>query len=90
MTTELPFSEFAKSSDNSQSKGSQVGPQEVLRLRQQSSRLEHLLEVMPAGVIVIDGSGVVKQANQVAVELLGEPLEGQSWRYYPGLQTTGR
>ncbi|WP_082633262.1 sensor histidine kinase [Lacimicrobium alkaliphilum] len=80
MTTELPFSESAKSSDNSQSKGSQVGPQEVLRLRQQSSRLEHLLEVMPAGVIVIDGSGVVKQANQVAVELLGEPLEGQSWR----------
>lgn len=80
MTTELPFSESANSSDNSQSSGSQVGPQEVLRLRQQSSRLEHLLEVMPAGVIVVDGSGVVRQANQVAVELLGEPLEGQSWR----------
>jgi two-component system, sensor histidine kinase FlrB len=80
MTTELPFSESAKSSDNSQSSAPEVGPQEVLRLRQQSSRLEHLLEVMPAGVIVIDGSGVVKQANQVAVELLGEPLEGQSWR----------
>lgn len=80
MTAELPFSESVPSSDLLPASDPQVGPQEVLRLRQQSSRLEHLLEVMPAGVIVVDGSGVVKQANQVAVELLGEPLEGQSWR----------
>lgn len=53
---------------------------ELLRLQQQSSRLEHLLEVMPAGVIVVDGHGQVRQANQVAIELLGEPLEGEAWR----------
>ncbi|GAB3034811.1 sensor histidine kinase [Bowmanella dokdonensis] len=55
-------------------------PQEILRLQQQASRLEHLLEVMPAGVIVVDGKGQVRQANQLAIELLGEPLEGESWR----------
>ncbi|MBC3765003.1 sensor histidine kinase [Neptunicella marina] len=54
--------------------------QEFIRLQQQSDRLSHLLEVMPAGVVVIDGQGNVKQANQVAIDLLGEPLEGESWR----------
>ncbi|MBT1064921.1 PAS domain-containing protein [Bowmanella sp. Y26] len=54
--------------------------EELLGLKQQASRLQHLLEVMPAGVIVVDGNGHVRQANQVAVELLGEPLEGEAWR----------
>ncbi|GGD72589.1 sensor histidine kinase [Lacimicrobium alkaliphilum] len=84
MTTESQFSDSVKTATTSESlssyEQSQASPQEVLRLRQQSSRLEHLLEVMPAGVIVIDGRGIVRQANQVAVELLGEPLEEQSWR----------
>ncbi|MDN4503165.1 ATP-binding protein [Alteromonadaceae bacterium BrNp21-10] len=53
---------------------------EILRLQRQSERLSHLLQVMPAGVVVIDGQGAVRQANQVAIELLGEPLEGQLWR----------
>ena len=53
---------------------------EIQQLRQESERLTHLLEVMPAGVVVVDGEGIVKQANRVATELLGEPLEGQSWR----------
>ncbi|MFT4993977.1 MAG: two-component system sensor histidine kinase FlrB [Paraglaciecola sp.] len=57
-----------------------VDQQELLRLRHQATRLEHLLQVMPAGVVVIDGQGRVKQANQLARELLGEPLEGQVWR----------
>lgn len=57
-----------------------VDQQELLRLRHQATRLEHLLQVMPAGVVVIDGKGSVKQANQLARELLGEPLEGQVWR----------
>jgi two-component system sensor histidine kinase FlrB len=54
--------------------------EELTALRQQATRLEHLLQVMPAGVVVIDGRGMVKQANQVAKELLGEPLEEQVWR----------
>ena len=53
---------------------------EVYSLRRQASRLEHLLKVMPAGVIVIDGKGVVRQANDQAKALLGEPLEEQVWR----------
>jgi len=45
--------------------------------------LEHrhsaLLEVMPAGVVVLDGNGIVSEYNPAAVELLGEPLEGERW-----------
>jgi two-component system sensor histidine kinase FlrB len=54
--------------------------QELDALRLQANRLEHLLQVMPAGVVVIDGKGVVRQSNNLAKELLGEPLEGQLWR----------
>ena len=49
-------------------------------LKTQSQRLERLLQVMPAGVIVIDGKGIVRQANKLALDLLGEPLEGELWR----------
>ena len=49
-------------------------------LRQETARLNHILQVMPAGVVVIDGNGGVRQANQLAKSLLGEPLEGQLWR----------
>ncbi|MFQ3220287.1 MAG: two-component system sensor histidine kinase FlrB [Paraglaciecola sp.] len=58
----------------------QVQNNELQLLRQQAARLEHLLQVMPAGVVVIDGNGLVKQANQLAKSLLGEPIEGQVWR----------
>jgi two-component system sensor histidine kinase FlrB len=54
--------------------------QEVEALRLQANRLEHLLQVMPAGVVVIDGRGIVRQSNNLAKTLLGEPLEGQLWR----------
>lgn len=54
--------------------------QPLISLKQQANRLEHLLQVMPAGVIVLDAKGIVKQANQQAIELLGEPLEGELWR----------
>jgi two-component system sensor histidine kinase FlrB len=53
---------------------------ELNALRLQANRLEHLLQVMPAGVVVIDGKGSVKQSNNLAKTLLGEPLEGQLWR----------
>ncbi|MBU3022204.1 PAS domain-containing sensor histidine kinase [Aestuariibacter sp. A3R04] len=54
--------------------------EDVPSLKKQASRLSHLLKVMPAGVIVIDGHGIVRQANDQARDLLGEPLEGQVWR----------
>ncbi len=57
-----------------------ISEEEVAKLQHQASRLEHLLQVMPAGVLVINGKGVVKQANAQAKSLLGEPLEGQQWR----------
>jgi two-component system, sensor histidine kinase FlrB len=54
--------------------------EELANLRQEAARLNHILQVMPAGVVVVDGNGWVKQANQLAADLLGEPLEGQRWR----------
>jgi len=45
-----------------------------------ADRLRNLLDLLPGGVIVLDGRGVVREANPVARDLLGEPLEGQLWR----------
>lgn len=59
---------------------SEAATDDIDSLRLQASRLEHLLQVMPAGVIVIDGKGVVRQANEQAKALLGEPLEEEVWR----------
>lgn len=43
------------------------------------SRLQHLLQVLPTGVVVLDARGFVQQANPVAISMLGEPLVGQRW-----------
>ncbi|WP_417777286.1 sensor histidine kinase [Stutzerimonas xanthomarina] len=45
-----------------------------------ANRLQSLLNLLPGGVIVIDGQGRVREANPVALELLGAPLEGSLWR----------
>jgi len=45
-----------------------------------TQRLQNVLDLLPGGVVVIDGHGVVREANPVALELLGEPLEGALWR----------
>ncbi len=65
---------------NQTQRNQDVSSADITSLRQQASRLEHLLKVMPAGVIVLDGRGIVRQANDQARDLLGEPLEGQIWR----------
>ncbi|TQV75328.1 PAS domain-containing protein [Aliikangiella marina] len=44
-----------------------------------SDRLQNLLAVMPAGVVVIDGKGLVRDCNAMAVDILGRPLLGESW-----------
>lgn len=43
-------------------------------------RLQSLLDLLPGGVVVIDGQGVVRDANPVACALLGGPLTGRLWR----------
>jgi two-component system sensor histidine kinase FlrB len=42
--------------------------------------LEHILESLPAGVVVLDGAGYVQLCNPAAEELLGTPLIGVLWR----------
>lgn len=44
-----------------------------------ANRLSLLLNVLPGGVVVLDGQGRVQEHNPAAVELLGEPLLNQSW-----------
>jgi two-component system, sensor histidine kinase FlrB len=43
-------------------------------------RLENLLNFLPGGVVVLDSSGRISESNPAAIDLLGEPLQGQLWR----------
>jgi two-component system sensor histidine kinase FlrB len=52
---------------------------ELGELRQQAGWLSHIVDNMPAGVVVLDGRGLVAKANQIAIGMLGEPLEGEKW-----------
>ena len=44
-----------------------------------AKKLQVVLSTLPNGVVVIDGHGVIQQANSVAIDMLGEPLEGCPW-----------
>lgn len=44
-----------------------------------ANRLSTLLEILPAGVVLLDESGMVTECNPAAKDLLGEPLEGLAW-----------
>ena len=52
---------------------------ELAYLRQQSSQLSQLIDVMPTGVIILDGNGIVVRVNEFAKQLLDEPILGQAW-----------
>ncbi|WP_339905786.1 sensor histidine kinase [Pseudomonas guineae] len=54
--------------------------QELAEKERLANRLQSLLDLLPGGVIVIDGQGVVREANPVARNLLGRPLVGMLWR----------
>ena len=43
------------------------------------SRFATMLDALPGGVIILDKSDTITEANPQARALLGEPLEGQSW-----------
>lgn len=44
-----------------------------------SQRLAMLLAALPAGVVVVDGAGVIREANAAAARMLGDKLLGRSW-----------
>jgi two-component system, sensor histidine kinase FlrB len=44
-----------------------------------ANRLARVLAALPAGVIVLNGDGVVVQTNACADEMLGVPLHGERW-----------
>jgi two-component system sensor histidine kinase FlrB len=54
--------------------------QELAEKERLANRLQSLLDLLPGGVIVIDGQGVVREANPVARNLLDRPLVGMLWR----------
>lgn len=54
-------------------------PGELAFLRKQSSRLTHLVDELPSGVVMVDHSGVITSSNQAAIDMLGEPLIGEYW-----------
>lgn len=44
-----------------------------------ANRMAQLLEVLPGGVVVLNGQGRVQQCNAVAISMLGEPLQAELW-----------
>ena len=54
--------------------------QELAEKEKIANRLENLLNFLPGGVVVLDSSGRISECNPAAVDLLGEPLEGELWR----------
>ena len=45
-----------------------------------ASRLEGLLNTLPAGIVVLDETGTINQYNPIAEDMLGKGLMGQSWQ----------
>lgn len=46
---------------------------------QQTQMADQLIEMMPTGLVMLDGNGVVVKINKVARSLLEEPILGQLW-----------
>lgn len=85
--TALLESALAEIKDNYRSpvhhSGITVAEQESHAILQESiteTRLKALLKALPAGVVVVDGQGLVQECNPAAIELLDEPLIGLAWR----------
>jgi two-component system sensor histidine kinase FlrB len=45
-----------------------------------ANRLQHLLEALPGGVLVVDGGGLIVDHNPAAARMLGGSLAGRPWR----------
>jgi len=46
---------------------------------QLSGRMDNLLNLLPAGIMVVDNRGAVALCNSAAEALLGTPLQGEKW-----------
>ncbi|MCW9051999.1 MAG: ATP-binding protein [Motiliproteus sp.] len=44
-----------------------------------TQRLESLLQLLPAGILVLDNQGQIQECNRAAEALLGMPLQNQPW-----------
>ncbi|MCK4951181.1 MAG: PAS domain-containing sensor histidine kinase [Gammaproteobacteria bacterium] len=44
-----------------------------------ANRLAHLHDLLPGGIVVVDGNGFVSECNSTAVELFGEQILNQRW-----------
>lgn len=53
--------------------------EEVSKKKSLETRVDSILSAMPVGVVILDGAGEVTEANQAARDILGDPLEGESW-----------
>ncbi len=52
---------------------------EAERNAELAARLAALLEALPAGVIMLDGNGQVRELNTTATDYLGSPLQNVAW-----------
>ncbi|MFQ5660107.1 MAG: PAS domain-containing sensor histidine kinase [Gammaproteobacteria bacterium] len=44
-----------------------------------AGRLQDLLKVLPAGIVVLDKDGIIQEHNPAAADLLGKPLLRETW-----------
>ncbi len=54
--------------------------EELAEKERLAARLSRLITALPAGVVLINGAGIIEECNPAAVDLLGEPLLGELWR----------
>lgn len=54
--------------------------QELAEKERLAQRLQQILDVLPGAVVIVDGQGLIKEANPAATSLLGVPLVGELWR----------
>lgn len=53
--------------------------QQLMEKERLADRLQTLLSALPAGVLVLDGQGRIRECNRVAEMQLGQPLIGELW-----------
>ncbi len=58
--------------------------QQLAEKERLAQRLERLMEMLPGGVLVLDDSGVIRQANPGAEDLLGDGLVEMAWEKVAG------
>jgi len=47
--------------------------------QQQQQLADTIIDIMPTGLVMLDGDGIVVKINKVASDLLDEPILGQPW-----------